>query len=138
MERSSQTILILPVSIASRGIRNGGIFHISRRATCTQSGRLTTLLPLCGQPSRTTHRIVRTTFEEVLKGQTTVYRIICLQVFAEQVVNYVGADDIVPSLESSPFNFTSWSEVSQVCGDSRVWGGMHFEVSPSPSFPLPS
>ncbi|CAM9184717.1 unnamed protein product, partial [Laminaria digitata] len=54
----------------------------------------------------------------------------CLcQAFTEQVALGVGADDISPSLELGPFSFSSWSEVSHVCGDSRVWGGMHFEVS---------
>lgn len=51
------------------------------------------------------------------------------QVFAEQVVNLIGTDEISPPLEFANFTFTSWSEVSQVCGDSRVWGGMHFAVS---------
>ena len=52
-----------------------------------------------------------------------------LQVFAEQVVNFIGTDEISPPLEFASFTFTSWAEVSKVCGDSRVWGGMHFAVS---------
>ncbi|CAM9200218.1 unnamed protein product, partial [Laminaria digitata] len=52
----------------------------------------------------------------------------CLcKVFAEQVVNFVGVDDINPPLDLADFSFSSWSEISEVCGDSRVWGGMHFE-----------
>ncbi|CAM9235018.1 unnamed protein product [Laminaria digitata] len=51
------------------------------------------------------------------------------QVFAEQVVNFTGTDEISPPLMFASFSFTSWSEISQVCGDSRVWGGMHFAVS---------
>lgn len=43
-------------------------------------------------------------------------------------MDYVGTDEINPPVEAGPFTFTSWSEISQVCGDSRVWGGMHFEV----------
>ena len=61
------------------------------------------------------------------------------QAFAQQVGNFFGDDTIDPALQFPPgplppgFNasleFDSWSEVSQVCGDSRVWGGMHFAVS---------
>ncbi|CAM9870915.1 unnamed protein product [Ectocarpus fasciculatus] len=61
----------------------------------------------------------------------------CLcEAFAQQVGNFFGDDTIDPALQFPPgplppgFNasleFDSWSEVSQVCGDSRVWGGMHF------------
>lgn len=64
-----------------------------------------------------------------------------LQVFAEQVQNFVGADEIVPDLQLGPmfplFKFSSWSHISQVCGDSRVWGGMHFEVRPTQTTELP-
>ena len=56
-----------------------------------------------------------------------IWRVI--QVFAEQVELFLGSDEISPPLELGPFTFTSWSEISQVCGDSRVWGGMHFKVS---------
>lgn len=51
------------------------------------------------------------------------------QVFAEQLQLHFDSDGINPPLELGPFSFSSWSEISQVCGDSRVWGGMHFEVS---------
>lgn len=54
-----------------------------------------------------------------------------LQVFAEQVEFFVSSDEIVPDLQLNDFSFSSWSEISQVCGDSRVWGGMHFQVSPA-------
>eukprot|EP00904_Undaria_pinnatifida_P002795 jgi/Undpi1/12516/HiC_scaffold_6.g02185.m1 len=49
------------------------------------------------------------------------------QVFAEQVQDQLGSDEIDPPLELGPFKYGSWSEISQVCGDSRVWGGMHFK-----------
>ncbi|CAN0483832.1 unnamed protein product, partial [Ectocarpus sp. 12 AP-2014] len=56
--------------------------------------------------------------------------------FARQIENFLGDDKIEPALQFPPgpppaslnasLEFTSWSEISQVCGDSRVWGGIHF------------
>ncbi|CAN0096425.1 unnamed protein product [Ectocarpus sp. 4 AP-2014] len=56
--------------------------------------------------------------------------------FARQVENFLGDDKIEPALQFPPgpppaglnasLEFASSSEISQVCGDSRVWGGMHF------------
>lgn len=48
--------------------------------------------------------------------------------FADQVQEFFGSDEINPPVALGPFSFSSWSEVSQICGDSRVWGGMHFKV----------
>lgn len=54
----------------------------------------------------------------------------CQQVFTEQLIKFTGTD-IIPGGVSlgQHLSFDSWSEVSQICGDSRVWGGMHFEVT---------
>jgi len=44
----------------------------------------------------------------------------------------VGFPPVPPGgLEDPILTFKSWSEVSQMCGDSRVWAGLHFEVSNS-------
>lgn len=51
------------------------------------------------------------------------------KLYAEQVAMFLGADEIDPPLELDAFEFSSWSEISQVCGNSRVWGGLHFAVS---------
>ncbi|CAM9706452.1 unnamed protein product, partial [Scytosiphon promiscuus] len=63
----------------------------------------------------------------------------CLcEAFARQVENFLGSDVIEPALQfppgdppagfdSPPLEFSTWSEVSEVCGDSRFWGGLHFE-----------
>lgn len=59
----------------------------------------------------------------------STYSTIDIQVFAEQVQNFVGADEISPAIELGSFSYEAWSEISADCGDSRVWGGMHFEVS---------
>lgn len=67
--------------------------------------------------------------------------LLCLQAFAAQVENFLGSDVIEPPLQfppgppppgfdAPPLEFFSWSEIAQVCGDSRLWGGMHFEASP--------
>lgn len=47
-----------------------------------------------------------------------------------------GEDEINPPIQFPPpefggpvVTFSSWSEVSGMCGDSRVWGGLHFEVN---------
>ncbi|CAM9338597.1 unnamed protein product [Ectocarpus sp. 8 AP-2014] len=62
----------------------------------------------------------------------------CLcELFARQVENFLGDDKIEPPLQfppgppppgfdEPPLVFSSWSEISQVCGDSRVWGGVNF------------
>ncbi len=34
-----------------------------------------------------------------------------------------------PGVDPPILTFSSWSEVSQMCGDSRVWAGLHFEAS---------
>lgn len=56
------------------------------------------------------------------------------QVWAEQIEVYTGKDDLDPPLEFAisdtvTVKFGSWSEMSEICGDSRLWGGMHFAVS---------
>ncbi|CAM9482619.1 unnamed protein product [Ectocarpus fasciculatus] len=65
----------------------------------------------------------------------------CLcEAFARQIKNFFGTDEIDPPLQfppgappagftSAPLEFSSWSEIAEVCGDSRVWGGMHFRDS---------
>ncbi|CAM9420198.1 unnamed protein product [Ectocarpus fasciculatus] len=62
----------------------------------------------------------------------------CLcEAFARQIENFLGDDTIEPALQfppgppppgfdAPPLEFASWSEISEVCGDSRAWGGMHF------------
>ena len=61
------------------------------------------------------------------------------QAFARQIENFLGDDTIEPALQfppgppppgfdAPPLEFASWSEISEVCGDSRAWGGMHFAV----------
>lgn len=47
---------------------------------------------------------------------------------------YTGNDIIDPPLEfpigeDVVAEFSRWSEISDMCGDSRLWGGMHFYVS---------
>eukprot|EP00752_Nemacystus_decipiens_P007406 g6624.t1 len=56
------------------------------------------------------------------------------EAFASALKVWAGADEIDPPLEFPPpefggpvLTFTSWSEMSQMCGDSRVWAGLHFE-----------
>lgn len=54
--------------------------------------------------------------------------------FSDQMRTYTGHDSIEPPLEfpvsdTVTAEFGSWSEVAQICGESRVWGGMHFAVS---------
>lgn len=55
--------------------------------------------------------------------------------YAEQIAYFLGEDEIDPPLQvgppltAGPMEFHSWSEISQICGDSRAWGGMHFAVS---------
>ncbi|CAN0217950.1 unnamed protein product, partial [Scytosiphon promiscuus] len=60
------------------------------------------------------------------------------EVFARQIKNFLGSDVIEPALEfppgdpppgfdAPPLQFSTWSEISEVCGNSRFWGGMHFE-----------
>ncbi|CAN0141131.1 unnamed protein product, partial [Discosporangium mesarthrocarpum] len=70
------------------------------------------------------------------------------QVFAEVLQHSSGEDDISPplqftaatkgSLRSEPgitpatdvvFTYKKWSEIAEMCGQSRLWGGMHFEES---------
>lgn len=45
---------------------------------------------------------------------------------------WAGTDTIDPPLEQPEedplLTFASWSEISEMCGDSRVWAGLHFEV----------
>ncbi|CAM9971686.1 unnamed protein product [Ascophyllum nodosum] len=54
------------------------------------------------------------------------------QAFAEQVAHFLGSDKIEGSLDATELEleelneFSSWSEISEVCANSRVWGGMHF------------
>ncbi|CAM9691475.1 unnamed protein product [Sphacelaria rigidula] len=53
------------------------------------------------------------------------------QVFAEQIIPSVGSDEISPPLDfpigpDNVLTFGSWSEISQACSDSRLWGGLHF------------
>ena len=70
----------------------------------------------------------------------TAFPLACPQVFARQVENFLGSDVIDPVLQfppgtppdgfdAPPLEFDSWSEISEVCGDSRIWGGLHFAVS---------
>eukprot|EP00752_Nemacystus_decipiens_P012197 g10813.t1 len=59
----------------------------------------------------------------------------CLcEAFASALQVWAGTDTIDPPLEFPPpefdgpvLTFTSWSEMSQMCGDTRVWAGLHFE-----------
>eukprot|EP00903_Cladosiphon_okamuranus_P012376 g11599.t1 len=58
------------------------------------------------------------------------------EAFVSALKLWAESDTIDPPLEFPPpefgvpiLSFSSWSEVSQTCGDSRVWGGMHFEGS---------
>lgn len=60
------------------------------------------------------------------------------QAYAEQLKDWRdGADVIDPPIQFPPpgsgaplsLEFSSWSAISEMCGDSRYWGGMHFEVS---------
>ncbi|CAM9971823.1 unnamed protein product [Ascophyllum nodosum] len=55
------------------------------------------------------------------------------QAFAEQVAHFLGSDKIEDSIDVTELmgleemkGFSSWSEISEVCANSRVWGGMHF------------
>ncbi|CAM9971879.1 unnamed protein product, partial [Ascophyllum nodosum] len=54
------------------------------------------------------------------------------KVYAEQIMHFLGTDEIDPPLQTGPpltavpMEFSSWSEISETCADSRVWGGMHF------------
>lgn len=66
------------------------------------------------------------------------------QAFAAQVQHFLGTDVIEPALafppgfDEPPLEFSSWSEIAEVCGDSRKWGGMHFEASAALCPPPPS
>eukprot|EP00752_Nemacystus_decipiens_P017791 g15951.t1 len=47
---------------------------------------------------------------------------------------WTGTDDLDPPLEypapelgEPMLTFTSWSEISEMCGESRLWAGLHFE-----------
>lgn len=63
------------------------------------------------------------------------------QAYAEQIRQWLdGEDEVDPPLQFPPpelgpvlgppvLEFSSWSEISEMCGDSRYWGGMHFEVN---------
>lgn len=58
------------------------------------------------------------------------------QLYANTLEVWAGTDTIDPPLQFPPpefggpvLEFSAWSEVSKMCGDSRVWGGLHFEVS---------
>eukprot|EP00752_Nemacystus_decipiens_P008074 g7217.t1 len=60
----------------------------------------------------------------------------CLcEAFTEQIRFWLdGRDEIEPPLQFPPPElggpvvvFSRWSEISEMCGQSRVWGGMHFE-----------
>ncbi len=56
------------------------------------------------------------------------------QAFAQALIHFTGQDAIDPPIvfpaPTAPVvTFSSWSEMSHMCGDSRVWGGLHFEVS---------
>ncbi|CAM9270140.1 unnamed protein product [Ectocarpus sp. 6 AP-2014] len=58
----------------------------------------------------------------------------CLcEAFASALRVWAGTDTIDPPLgqpEEDPLvTFASWSEISEMCGDSRVWAGLHFEES---------
>lgn len=54
----------------------------------------------------------------------------------EQIRDWLdGEDEIDPPIQFPPpefggpvVTFSRWSELSGMCGGSRVWGGMHFEV----------
>ena len=55
--------------------------------------------------------------------------------FVSALKLWAGADAIDPPLDFPPpefggpiLTFGSWSEISQMCGDTRVWAGLHFEV----------
>jgi len=61
-----------------------------------------------------------------------------LQAFANALRHWAEEDTIAPPLLLPPtelggpfLEFSSWSEVSEMCGDSRVWAGLHFEVGAS-------
>lgn len=52
------------------------------------------------------------------------------------MINFTGADVIDPPLvypigEDVTAEFNSWSEISDMCSASRLWGGLHFYVSHS-------
>ncbi|CAM9150528.1 unnamed protein product [Ectocarpus sp. 8 AP-2014] len=54
--------------------------------------------------------------------------------FASALRLWAGNDTIDPPIGFPPpefggpiLEFSSWTEVSQMCGDSRVWAGLHFE-----------
>eukprot|EP00752_Nemacystus_decipiens_P014976 g13334.t1 len=53
--------------------------------------------------------------------------------FASALRVWAGTDTIDPPLEQPEddplLTFSSWSEISEMCGDSRVWAGLHFEES---------
>lgn len=56
-----------------------------------------------------------------------------MQAFYEQAVYFLESDIIEPPLEIPAasgivFSFWPWSEISKVCRERRVWGGMHFAV----------
>eukprot|EP00903_Cladosiphon_okamuranus_P012371 g11596.t1 len=59
----------------------------------------------------------------------------CLcEAFVSALRVWAETDTIEPPLEFPPpefggplLSFTSWAEVSQLCGDTRVWAGLHFE-----------
>lgn len=59
---------------------------------------------------------------------------VCVQVFADQLVEYTGTNIIDPPLEFQigddvNAEYPSWSAIAEDCGNSRLWGGMHFYVS---------
>ncbi|CAN0194683.1 unnamed protein product [Scytosiphon promiscuus] len=57
------------------------------------------------------------------------------EVYAEQLKDWLdGEDEFDPPVQFPPpelappvLEFSSWSAVSEMCGESRYWGGMHFE-----------
>ncbi|CAM9509280.1 unnamed protein product, partial [Scytosiphon promiscuus] len=57
------------------------------------------------------------------------------EAYVEQIREWLdGEDEIDPPIQFPPpelgtpvLEFSSWSEISEMCGDSRYWGGMHFE-----------
>lgn len=58
----------------------------------------------------------------------------CVKVFADQLVEYTGTDIIDPPLvfpigDTVVAEYSSWSAIAGDCGNSRLWGGMHFYVS---------
>ncbi|CAM9676919.1 unnamed protein product, partial [Hapterophycus canaliculatus] len=66
------------------------------------------------------------------------------EAYAEQIRDWLGGEDALdppiqfPPAELAPpvLEFSSWSAISEMCGDSRYWGGMHFQGAVPAGFEL--